>query len=249
MEKSLEEKLRYLRLSEVLAHWDEILSQAKKEEPSYTTFLRQFIDREYQAKVERGRLQRLKKAKYEEQYLVETYPFALQPTLNKKKILDIFDSMNYISKRQNLIFIGPTGVGKSGLATSLLIHAINHGHTGRFIAFPDLLEELYQSSADHTEKKVLKKFVAYECLVVDELGYIEIDPHQAGLFFTLMKRRHKKFTTLITTQLGFKDWPGFLKNPQLTAALIDRLTENCQLINMGKCISIRENIPADPQAP
>lgn len=151
--------------------------------------------------------------------------------------------MIYIARKQNVMLIGPTGVGKTGLATSLLIHAINRGATGRFITFPALLDELYRSSADHSEKKVLKKYAAYECLLVDELGYVEIDPHQAGLFFTLMKQRHKKTTTLITTQLGFKDWTGFLKNPHLTSALIDRLTENSQLVHMGKCVSLRVSSP------
>jgi len=81
---------------------------------------------------------------------------------------------------------------------------------------------------------------------VDEMGYVDIDPHQAGLFFTLMKKRHKKVTTILTTQLGFTDWTGFLKNPHLTAALIDRMTENSQIINMGKCVSIREtSVPTD----
>ena len=90
----------------------------------------------------------------------------------------------------------------------------------------------------------MKKFLDYDILLVDEIGYIEIDPQQAGLFFTLMKRRHKKTTTIITTQLGFKEWAGFLKNSHLTAALISRLTENSQLINMSKCVDIREMAPA-----
>ena len=121
----------------------------------------------------------------------------------------------------------------------MMIHAINMVSTGRFITFPELLTELYQSTADHSEKQVIQKFLSYTCLVIDEIGYIEIDPHQAGLFFTLMKKRHKNGTTIVTTQLGFKEWPSFLKNPHLTAALIDRLTENSQLINMSKCQSIR----------
>ncbi|MEI8231194.1 MAG: ATP-binding protein [Actinomycetes bacterium] len=223
MDKELEEKLRYLRLTELLATWDEQLAQAKVKAPSYTAFTKQIIDREVAAKKERARLLRLHRAQIEEPYLIETYPFDRQPGVAKKKVLELFDSMTYITRKQNVILIGPTGVGKTGLATSLLIHAINRGSTGRFITFPDLLDELYRSSADHSEKKVLKKYAAYECLLVDELGYVEIDPHQAGLFFTLMKQRHKKSTTLITTQLGFKDWTGFLKNPHLTSALIDRL--------------------------
>lgn len=240
MEKDLEDKLRYLRLTELLASWDDLMSQAKAKSPSYTALMKQVIEREYAARKERARLQRLNRAKMEEHFLIDTYPFERQAGISRKKILDLFDSMDYITKKQNLIFIGPTGVGKSGLASALLIHAINHGANGRFVTFPDLLSELYSSSADHSEKKVLKKFESYDILVVDEIGYIEIDPNQAGLFFTLMKLRHKKATTIITTQLGFKEWAGFLKNHHLTAALVSRLTENGQLINMSKCIDIRK---------
>lgn len=248
MDKDLEEKLRYLRLTELLSTWDDVMSQAKDKGPSYTAFTKQIIDCEMAAKKERARLQRLRRSKMEELYLIETYPFERQPGISKKKIMDLFDSMNYMKKRQNVIFVGPTGVGKTGLATAMLVHAINSGATGRFITFPALLDELYRSAADHSEKKVLKKFLAYECLVVDEMGYLEIDPQQAGLFFTLMKQRHKKATTIVTTQLGFKEWSGFLKNPHLTSALIDRLTENSQLVNMSKCQSIRDNTPTDSKS-
>lgn len=243
MEKELESRLRYLRLTELLSTWDEVIAQAKSKSPSYTVFLKQIIEKECATKKERARQQRLSRAKYEEMYLFETYPFEHQPGISKKKVQEMFDSKTHLTKKQNVIFIGPTGVGKTGLATALLIDAINTGLTGRFITFPDLLSELYRSAADHSEKKVLAKFIDYDCLVIDELGYIDIDPSQAGLFFTLMKRRHKKSTTIITTQLGFKEWTGFMKNPHMTSALVDRLMENSQLLNLSKCISLRQPTP------
>lgn len=191
---------------------------------------------------ERSRLLRLRRAQIEEPFLLETYPFVNQPNVSKKKIYEIFDSRSYLSKKQNVIFVGPTGAGKTGLATALLIHAINTGIKGRFITFPDLLNDLYRSMADHSERKVMNKFIAYDCLVIDELGYIEINPDKAGMFFTLLKRRHRKATTIITTQLGFKEWTGFLKNDHLTSALVDRLLSNAEVINMNKCVSLRPTI-------
>lgn len=245
MDKDLEGKLRYLRLGELLQSWEETMNHAKNKGPSYTAFTKQIIEQEYSAKSERARQTRLRRATIEEMYVIETYPFEKQPSIPKKKIMELFDSMSYVSEKRNMLFVGPTGVGKTGLATSLLVHAINKGHTGRFVTFPSLLEELYQSVADHTEKKVLRKFIDYDCLICDELGYVEIDPHQAGLFFTLMKQRHKKKTTIITSQLGFKEWAGFLKNAHMTAALIDRFTENCIVHNMSKCTSIRAATPPE----
>jgi DNA replication protein DnaC len=98
--------------------------------------------------------------------------------------------------------------------------------------------------ADHSEAKVIKKFVSYDCLLIDELGYVEVEPVQVGLFFTLMHKRHKRKTTLITSNLGFSQWGSFLKNSQLTAALIDRLTESSHVLNMKNCVSLRTRLDA-----
>ena len=76
----------------------------------------------------------------------------------------------------------------------------------------------------------------------DRLGYIELEPVQVGLFFTLMQKRHKRKTTLITSNLGFERWPSFLKNDHLTAALIDRLTEVSHIINLKNCVSLRPRL-------
>ena len=81
---------------------------------------------------------------------------------------------------------------------------------------------------------------------IDEIGYVEVEPAQVGLFFTLMQQRHKKKPTLITSNLGFSEWRSFLKNDQLTAALIDRLTENSHVINMRGCVSLRTKLSSDP---
>ncbi len=182
----------------------------------------------------------MRQARIEEPHLIETYPFNRQPGVNKKRVLELFDSQSVLaSKKKDGVFMGPTGVGKTGLATALLIDAINKGHSGRFITFPELLNELYRAAADHSEKKVMQKFINYDCLIIDEIGYIEINPNKAGFFFALLEKRHRKATTLLTTQLGFKEWPSFLKNHQLTAALVDRLISNAELINLNKCTSLR----------
>jgi DNA replication protein DnaC len=241
MNEDLEKRLKSLRLTHLLSNWDKIIADVKRKNPSYTAWLKKVIDEEFSAKQERGRLMRLKRAKIEEPFQLDTYPFHQQPNLNKKRVQEIFDSNSYLTKNQAVILIGPTGVGKTGLGTSLLIHAINSGAKGRFITFPELLTELYRSMADHSEQKVLTKFINYSCLLIDEIGYIEINPDKAGLFFTLMKKRHKKTTTIITTQLGFKEWTGFLKNPHLTSALVDRTLSNAEVINMSKCESLRPN--------
>jgi len=138
-----------------------------------------------------------------------------------------------------MIWMGPTGCGKTGLATGFLLQAIDRGHRGYFIPFASLVAELYASLADHSEEKVIKKYLSYDCLLIDEVGYVEVEAAQVGLFFTLMQKRHKIKTTLITSNLGFSEWGSFLKNKHLTAALIDRLTETSHVINMKNCETLR----------
>jgi DNA replication protein DnaC len=81
---------------------------------------------------------------------------------------------------------------------------------------------------------------------LDEIGYAEAEPVQVGLFFTLLQKRHKQRSTLITSNLGFSEWASFLKNPHLTAALIDRLTESSHVFNMKECVTLRGKIPEEP---
>jgi DNA replication protein DnaC len=246
MNDELIKMLKYLHLGGLLENWDTYLEAAGKSNFSHVRLLQHIIEQEYKIKKENSRRLRVLRSKIPEKYAMETFPFNRQPKLSRKKILALYDSFDYMAKNQNVIWIGPTGVGKTGLATAFLMHAIDHEYKGRFIAFPELIEMLYKSVADHSEEKVMKAFVSYDCLLIDEVGYVEVEPVQVGLFFTLMQRRHKKKTTLITSNLGFSQWTSFLKNDQLTAALIDRLTENSHVINMNNCVSLRRRLdPAD----
>ena len=246
MNEELVQQLKYLRLGGLLANWDHYLEHARKGNYSHVRLLEYIISEEYQIKKENARKMRINKARIPEKLVVETFPFSRQPKLNKKKIVAMYDAFDYMTQSRNIIFIGPTGTGKTGLATAFLIHAINQGYNGLFITFPDLVERLYQSLADHSESKLIKKLLSYHCLLIDELGYIEVEPVQVGLFFTLMHKRHKRKTTLITSNLGFRQWSSFLKNDPLTAALIDRLTETSYVINMKKCLSLRSRLDEVP---
>ena len=242
MDEQITEMLKYIHLRGLLANWNRYIEMARKENFSHVRLLKYIVEEEYKIKKENSRKMRLTRAKIPEKYVMETFPFDRQPNLNKKKILSIYDSFDYMSKNQNGIWIGPTGTGKTGLSTAFLIQAINHGYSGRFILFPELLEMLYNSVADHSQGNMVRKFASYDCLLVDEIGYVDIEPVQVGLFFTLMHKRHKKKTTLITSNLGFQQWTSFLKNDQLTAALIDRLTENSHVMNMKNCVSLRPKL-------
>jgi DNA replication protein DnaC len=237
-----EQKLKYLHLKGLAAHWDGYLKLAAGKGYSHDRLLRHIIDEEYRIKRDNARRLRLQRARIPESLVIETFPFDRQPRLDRKKIMALYDSMTWMKDSRNIIWLGATGCGKTGLATSFLIQAIDRGYSGRYVLFADLVDELYQSVADHSEDKVLRKYLACDCLHIDEIGYVEVEPVQVGLFFTLMHKRHRKKPTLITSNLGFSEWGSFLRNDHLTAALIDRLTENSHVINMKGCRSLRPKL-------
>lgn len=242
MDEELQKILKYLRLGGLLAHWDELLAEAQRGRFSHERLLKHVLQAEYSAKSDNARVLRRKRANIPELLEIETFPFTRQPKLERKRIMSLYDRFDYMTKQQNIVWLGPTGCGKTGLATGFLLQAIDRGYRGYFITFPELLAELYASLADHSEAKVIRKYVAYDCLVIDEVGYAEIEPTQVGLFFTLMQKRHKTKTTLITSNLGFSEWGSFLKNNHLTGALLDRLTETSHPINMKNCVSLRAKL-------
>ena len=239
MTDTLAGQLKYLRLPGLLARWDEHLKAAAQSNLSHARFLTRVIEEEYRLKCDQARQQRLKLAKIPEKLVLDTFPFDRQPKLNQKKILALYDSMAFLKDKQNILWMGGTGVGKTGLATGFLIQAIEQGARGRYVLFADLLHELHRSQADRSQAHVLRRYLKYDILLVDEIGYVEAEPAQVGLFFTLLQKRHRQRSTLITSNLGFSEWASFLKNPHLTAALIDRLTESSHVFNMKDCVSLR----------
>ena len=167
MNEELKAQLKYLRLSGLLAHCEDTIKQAAEQRFSHSRLLTHVLEQECQLKRRKARELRLRRAHIPEPLLIGTYPFARQPKLNKKKVLALHDSLGYMKHNQNIIWLGGTGCGKTGLATSFLIHAIDQGYSGRYVLFAELVNELFQSAADHTQAQVLKKYLAYDCLCID----------------------------------------------------------------------------------
>jgi len=242
MNDDLNNKLRALRLPRLADHWDDDLKEAARQRMSHATLLTHIVEEEYRLKCDRARQQRLLRARLPEPWTIETFPFARQPKLNRKAIFALYDTMDFLAKAQNIVWLGRTGCGKTGLASSFLVGAIQRGATGRYVLFADLVAELYQAVALHAQEHVLKKYLRWDLLLIDEIGYVEVEPVQVGLFFTLMQKRHRKTSTLLTSNLGFSEWGSFLKNDHLTAALIDRLTETSHVFNLRECITLRDKL-------
>ena len=133
---------------------------------------------------------------------------------------------------ENIVFIGPTGVGKTGLASGLLLKALQNGYRGVFMRAQDLFDEMYASVADRSTRRLLNRLAKVTVLVIDEMGYLNLRPEQTNIFFKLMEERYRQRPTIITTNLDYSEWANFLGNKSLVSALLSRLRHQCHTVKI-----------------
>ncbi|MBX3130293.1 MAG: ATP-binding protein [Polyangiaceae bacterium] len=131
-----------------------------------------------------------------ERWTLESFPFKKQPGVSQKLIRG-FAELDFIAKAENIVLIGPTGVGKTGLASGLLLKALQNGHRGLFVRAQDLFDDMYASLADRSSRKLIDRLARVDVLVIDEMGYLNLKPEQANIFFKLMEERYRRRATIV----------------------------------------------------
>ncbi len=231
MGEELEQLLKNLHLSRILEIYEEQLRCAEKEDLSFTEFVLRLLRPQWHARQEHSLQWRIKQARLPEQWTIETFPYAKQPGVNRRQIR-AFAELEFIPKAENIVFIGETGVGKTGLASGILLKALQNGYRGQFIRAQDLFDEMYASLADRSSRKLLDRLVRLDALLIDELGYINIKPEQANIFFKLMEERYGRKATIITTNLPYEEWQHFLGSRPMVDALLSRLRHYCHTVRI-----------------
>jgi len=222
--------LRLHRLREIIERELERANKAKKK-PGYAEFVARLLREQYQYQRERSLAYRIRQARMPEQWTLETFPFRKQTGVHEPTIRQLAE-LDFIPQAHNLVFIGDTGVGKSGLAMSILRKALDNGYRGLFVKAQDLFDDMYQSLADRSSRKLLNRLASIDILLIDEMGYLNLRPEQSNIFFKLMEERYNRKSTLITTNLKYDDWYSFLGNKQMVAALLSRLRHRCHTIEI-----------------
>jgi DNA replication protein DnaC len=230
--------LKLRRLREIVA--DE-LARAEKRKPSYSEFLARVLREEYQHQQERFLEYRIGRANLPERWTLETFPWKEQPGVNKAQVEQLAE-LDFIGRAANLVFIGDTGVGKTGLASAILLRALQRGYRGLFVKAQDLFDDMYRSLADHSSRALIDRLMRVDLLLIDEMGYLNLRPEQSNIFFKLMEERYGKKATIITTNLHYDDWYGFLGQKEMVGALLDRLRHRCHTIRIdGQSLRAPQN--------
>jgi DNA replication protein DnaC len=231
MTEELEQLLKNLHLNRIADIVDDETRRADRDQFPYQEFLLRLMRPQWHAKQEKALEWRIRNAKLPERWALETFPFKIQTGVNQRQIRT-FAELDFIPKAENIVFIGPTGVGKTGLASSLLLRALQNGYRGRFVRAQDLFDEMYASLADRSSRKLLNKLARLDLLVIDEMGYLNLRPEQTNIFFKLMEERYNRRATIITTNLEYDEWHEFLGNRSMVEALLSRLRHHCHTVRV-----------------
>ena len=252
MREQIHSHLDALKLRKMREIVDAELKLAEAGKPSYSSFLLNLLREEHADKRQRTIERRIQQAGLTERWTLETFPFHLQSCVSKKQHYE-FAELGFVERAQNLVWVGATGVGKTGLASAILLKALYAGKTGQRYKAQDLFDEFGASLADRTTRRLLKRLVRIDVLLIDEVGYVTPKPEQVNSFFRLIDSRYGRKPTLVTSNLGYKEWPKFLGNETLAAALLRRLLHHCQTITFKNGVNLcdprsRAKVPTAPEA-
>lgn len=236
----LHENLKTLGMFRTSETIDGYLEVASKKNLSTIQVLDHLLDEEVGDKMQRSLNFRSRIAKFPFRKSIEDFDFSFQPSIDRKTINGLA-SMKFVHNAENVVFLGPPGVGKTHLAIGLGMVAVKDGITAYFTTAADLIDDLKFHAAQGQLKNRLKKVSRYNLLIVDEIGYLPMDAAGANLFFQLVSRRYEQSSLILTSNKPFRDWGQIFGDEVVASAILDRLLHHCTVVNVkGESYRIKD---------
>ena len=214
--------LNFLKGKESLAVLDQTLEQINKNNLTFIDGFLYFTQAQVEKKKQNLIQHSVKVAGFPSVKTLSEFDFDFQELINKQQIYD-FNSLRFIDKKENIVFYGNSGVGKTHLAISIGVTSAQNRKSTYFIKCARLIEILKKAQLEGRLEERLKKFCGYKLLIIDELGYLPITKEESKLFFQLIDRRYEKHSTIITTNINFSQWDDVFGDPLIASAIVDRL--------------------------
>jgi len=221
-----------LRLPSVAKNYLTQARQAQETDDSYPDYLRSLLEQELSLREVNRRKRLLQQAKFPITYTLDTYDFTAVPSLSKQKILDLARG-EFITKNENIVLLGGVGTGKTHIASALGYSACEAGYKVRFFTAASLINQLIEAQENQTLSRLENALLKYRLIIIDELGFVPFSQQGAQMLFTFLSQRYQRGSVLITTNLPFTEWTQVFHNDRLLAALLDRLTHACHILEFA----------------
>jgi DNA replication protein DnaC len=225
----LKHHLKALKLPTVLSECDKVAARCAAENSDHLTFLLQLCELELIERERKAAERRLKAARFPTAKLLDEFDFTARPSVNKLLVLDLVRG-DYLTRQENILLVGPSGTGKTHLATALGMAACAQGQRVRFWRVTELITTLREADQDRQLLRLRSHLAKLDLLILDEFGYVPASKAGAELLFDVIATAYERSSVILTTNLPFENWTEVLGNERLTGAALDRLTHRCHIL-------------------
>jgi DNA replication protein DnaC len=232
--------LKSLRLPAMAEMLDSYAKQAASSSMSYVDFLGGLVSEEVSRKEQRSVQNRIKSARFPVLKSLDDFDYAFQPSIDRKKVGEL-SNLRFIDNNENILFLGPSGVGKTHLSTGLGVRACESGYKVLFTTLNDMVSVLMASMADNSFPSRLRQYVQPSLLIIDEVGYLPVSKDGANFLFQVVAKRYETGSIILTSNKSFADWGEVLGDSVIAAAILDRLLHHSTVFSVrGDSYRLRE---------